>query len=372
MHKDFGLMHVRLQTWFPFNMRMCLNGRSWLARQMDAAGIGYTQRDNCFTRIDDVDAAQKLFDEQLSSNWPSLLNTLAVATSPAQSRLLTFHNQPLEYYWSVDQSEWATDIMFRNARSLALVYPILVRQGVLTLGAADVLRFLGKKLDGRLTAASATTDLKERPEGLRLKHSVDANSVKMYDKEQTVLRIETTINNPSDFKVYRGTESEPQKKKWRQLRKGVADLHRRAQVSHAANERYLSHLAKVECPQTVGQALAPLCRSITREGRKHRGLRPWSDDAALLAAVANGDHAINGFRNADIRQRLFGADGDQTTRRRRSGQISRRLALLRAHGLIRRVNKTRRWVLTEAGKLATTLIAAATNASAEQLVKIAA
>lgn len=371
MHEQFGLMHVRLQTWLPFNMRVCLNGRSWLARQMDFAGIEHVQRDNCFAHVSDVAAAQSLLDEQLKRNWPALLGKLAQQVSPVQRSLLSFAGEPLDYYWSVDQSEWATDVMFNDPAALALVYPKLVRQGVLTLGAADVLRFLGRKLDWRFKG-EACTDLKKRPEGVRLKHQVDANSVKMYDKQATVLRVETTINNPSRFKVYRGTEAEPQKKQWRQLRKGVADLHRRAEVSQACNERYLAHLAKVQCPRTVREALGPLGKSIVRNGRRFRGLRLMSDDAQLLEAVADGKFSINGFRNKDIRQKLFGADGDKRQTRKRSGQASRRLALLNAHGLIRRVPRTRRWMLTDEGKSVTTLLAAAANASASQLVNIAA
>jgi hypothetical protein len=48
MHEQFGMLHVRVQSWLPFSVDVCLNGRAWLARQMDSAGIGYDQRDNCF------------------------------------------------------------------------------------------------------------------------------------------------------------------------------------------------------------------------------------------------------------------------------------------------------------------------------------
>jgi len=239
------------------------------------------------------------------------------------------------------------------------------------LGASDVLRFLGKRLDHRF-AGSAGTSLKWRPEGLRLKHQVDGNSVKMYDKQQTVLRVETTLNDPSRFKVYRGTEAQPGKMRWRKLRKGIADLHRRAEVSQACNDRYLSHLARVECPGTVGETLMPLSRPITRDGRRHRGLRLLGEDARLLEAVAGGEFAVNGFTNADIRQKLFGADGEKAPTRRRSGQISRRLSLLRAHGLIRRIPGRRRWLLSERGKSVTTLLAATAGASAPDLMQMAA
>jgi hypothetical protein len=372
MHEQFGLMHVRLQTWLPFNMRVCLNGRSWLGRQMDRVGMRYVQKDNCFARVDDAAAAQVLLENQLKTDWPGLLDSLAQKAFPSQQRLLRWAGEPMDYYWSVDQSEWATDVMFKDAASLALVYPKLIRQGVLTLGASDVLKFLGKNLDGRFTAGSVSTDLKRRPEGVRLKHQVHGNSVKMYDKQETVLRVETTINDPSRFRVYRGTEAEPKNQKWRELRKGVADIHRRAQVSQACNERYLSHLAQAECPRTVREALMPLGKAITRDGRRYRGLRLLAEDAPLLEAVARGEFAINGFRNADIRQALFGADSDPTLSRRRAGQVSRRLAMLRAHGLIRRVPRTRRWQLTEEGKRVTTLLSAAAGASAPDLIKLAA
>lgn len=373
MHDQLGLMHVRVQTWLPFNVRICINGSSWLARQMDRAGVEYVQKDNCFTHVSDVAAAQHLLEEQLKTNWPNLLAGLASQAVPGQEQLLRFDGQPLEHYWSADQSEWASDVMFKDAASLARVYPMLVRQGVLTLGATDVLKFLGKNLDARFTKGLATTDLKQRPEGVRLKHQVDANSVKMYDKQQTVLRVETTINDPSRFKVFRGTEAEPDRKQWRGLRKGVADMHRRAHVSQACNERYVAHLAKAQCPQTISELLTPLGKAITRDGRRHRGLRLMADDdAQLLKAVANGRFAINGFRNGDIRQALFGTDTDKHQTRQRSGQISRRLALLRAHGLIRKVPRTRRWMLSDLGQRVTTLLSAAANASAPELLKMAA
>jgi hypothetical protein len=69
MHPSFGLMHVRVQSWFPFTVDICLNGREWLARQLDQLSIPYQQRDNCFMRVTDPLRAQLLLDQQLSTNW---------------------------------------------------------------------------------------------------------------------------------------------------------------------------------------------------------------------------------------------------------------------------------------------------------------
>jgi hypothetical protein len=48
VHPIFGFLNARIQTWFPFSIQICLNGREWLARQMQAAGLDYLQQDNCF------------------------------------------------------------------------------------------------------------------------------------------------------------------------------------------------------------------------------------------------------------------------------------------------------------------------------------
>jgi len=45
---EFGRMHARIQTWFPFCIYVCLNGREWLSRRMDKAGVRYFRQDNCF------------------------------------------------------------------------------------------------------------------------------------------------------------------------------------------------------------------------------------------------------------------------------------------------------------------------------------
>src|SRR4051812_32194212 len=192
---DVGLMHVRVQTWLPLGLRVCLNGREWLARQMDAAGVGYDRRDNCFARVSDVARAQALLDEQLTTDWPGLLGRVAGAASPAHAALFGPASAvPVDPYWSADQTEWATDVMFRSPAALAGVYPRLVRHGMLGLSCPDVMRFLGRKVpahggpNGHF-AGEAVTDLKARPEGVRLKHRAGGNSVKVYDKQGTVLRV---------------------------------------------------------------------------------------------------------------------------------------------------------------------------------------
>jgi hypothetical protein len=222
---------------------------------------------------------------------------------------------------------------------------------------------------GRLQSSWTT-----RHEGSRVKHQLNRNSVKMYDKQASVLRVETTINDARDMRVYRAPETNPNgPKAWLGLRKAVADLHRRAEISQASNERYLEALASVEGGEPLEQMVAKLCRRVTWQGRHVRALRPFEpDDARLLAAVTRGEFAINGFRNRDLRELLYEPSPHPVETKRQAAKVTRQLRMLRAHGLIQKVPKTQRYVLTDDGRAALTAIQAAKQANTEQLTKLAA
>ena len=373
----FGFMHVRVQSWMPMVMHICINGREWLARRMDEAGMKYQRVDNCFLQLSDPEAAQKLFDGMLRTNWPRELNRLAKAANPASERILANCRQ--DYYWSVEESEWASDVMFKSPALLKEVYPNLVRHGMLGLGSRDVLRFLGRKPHQNLQA-EVSTDLRRRVEGLRIKHRVATNSIKMYDKQGSVLRVETTINKPRDMKVYRPKEGDEKgEKDWRYLRKGVADTYRRAQICQAANERYLDAMAAVDDPTPLGKLVDDLCRPVKYKGpkakksRQVRALNPLAkEDATLLEAVSRGEFTLTGFRNKDIRALLFtGKARDPRDSRRRSGAVTRKLRLLRAHGLIRKMPRTSRYIISDQGRVQITALLAARAANTAKLAAAA-
>lgn len=367
---QFGLLHARVQSWLPFNIHVCLNGRERLARQMDAAGLRYRQRDNCFVDISDFEQAQALLDAQVRFDWSTWLGQLARRVQPAHTAL--FGGKPIDYYWSVDESEWATDIVFRSPKHLAPLYPSLVRHGIETLSSRDVLRYLGRQQPEHCRTAEVIGSYAVRPEGTRVKHWVNHNAIKMYDKEQSILRVETVINNVNDFKVYRTAEGDQQgAKAWRKLRKGVVDLPRRAEVSQAANERYVEGLTPVEAKTPVGELAADVCRRVTWKGRPARALNPLADaDARLLEAVMHGEFAINGFRNRDLRPLLLGGKtADAAERKRQMAAVTRQLRLLRAHRLIQKVAHTHRYVLSHHGRHVITALLALRHADTGQLLQ---
>lgn len=371
-HARFGFMHARLQTWFPFDLRVCLNGREWLCRDLDRLEIGYRRRENCLVQVESVPRTQRLLDRQLRTDWSGTLDEIAGLVHPLRTQIM--QAWPVNYYWSLAESEWATDVMFRSPSHLAELYPHLVQHAMSSFGACDVMRFLGRKVpttgvNGNFRG-EVVSDLKTRPEGMRVKHRVGSNSIKMYDKQGSVLRVETTINDPGDFKVYRPKEGEEEgPKDWRQLRKGVADVHRRAEVSQAANERYLDGMAAASETTPLAELIEPLCRRVKFGERYVRGLNPFAaDDGALLAAVNRGEFTLNGFRNRDLQSLLYkNSPRDDAERRRRSSVVTRQLRMLRAHGLIKKVPKTHRYQVTERGRLAITALLAARQADTIKL-----
>lgn len=368
VHRELGLLHLRLQTWFPFLVHVGLNGREWLCRQLERAGVGYRRADNCLPSIDDCVRAQALLDAQAKARWPELLDPLVTRFHPQHQRL---HDLlPVDYYWTVAQSEYATDVMFRDRAALQAVYPRLVHHSITHLGTSDVLRFLARARPGESEVQSSRLT---REEGTRLKHWVDHNSLKLYDKG-SVLRAETTLNHPEAFKVWRASERDPRgPKAWRALRRSVADLPRRAEVSRAATDRYFGALAAVQHGEPLGASVAAVCRPVVRKGRGHRALNPFNaDDAALLTVVNHADFTQRGLRNRDVRARLYPHPPAELTPRQLASRVSRQLALLRAHGLIARVAKTHRYLVTKKGRTVITALLAAARANVAQLAQLAA
>jgi len=132
---------------------------------------------------------------------------------------------------------------------------------------------LGKRLNATgdvpgTFQGEVVSDLRQRPEGVRIKHKLNWNSVELYDKEGSVLRVETTINRPQDFKVWRLREGVPDDTPaWRPMRQGIADLQRRAKVSQAANERYLDALAAIDTNAPLGDLTKRLAVPAVLSGR---------------------------------------------------------------------------------------------------------
>lgn len=357
--EEFGFSGASIQTWFPFEIKVFLNGREWLARKLNKAGIAYIKRDNCFTSIENMVRAQELMNEQLALNWRTTMEKIAYRLNPALDKI--FGKFKIPYYWTIFESEWATDIMFKSSRSLASIYPQLVRGAMSTFSSPDVMRFLGGKTFHGNFKGEIVSDYKKRPEGIRVRHRINKNGLKMYDKNGRVLRLETTLNNPRDFRVYHSKPKESQlrhkdekkKPKWRKMNKGISDIYHRVQASQASNERYIEALSGLDTDIPIKDLVEPICLPVKWKGKRVRDMRPWKkEDVELLLAIRRGEFCTNGFLNKNLVQILYPEIDEFSTEKERKKTAARctgKIRLLRAHGLIRKKPNSYRYVVSKKG-----------------------
>jgi hypothetical protein len=355
MDAEFGLVHVKLQTWLPLTCQVYVNGHSWLERQLQKHRIAYQAVDNALVDIEDTAAAQRVADSLQRQKWIRRLSRWAGQVNPLLTDLLRWSDgESFEYYWVTDQAEYATDVLFRDRQALAGLYPALLEHATLAFGSEDVLRFLGRKLLPAF-AGEVQTERKRLPvsgqprrvEAVRIKHVMKTNRLKMYDKAGRVLRIETVINDPTQFRVRRWQTDRHGARHltWLPLRKGVAWLWRYAEVSYGANRRYLEALAQVEDRSSAQRLVDRVCRPARWGQRRRRALHPLSaEDQALFRAVLRGEHHIHGLRHRDLARRLYPEMcSDPSERRRQSARVTRLIQLLRAHRILSKVPRSRRY-----------------------------
>jgi hypothetical protein len=347
LDSQLGLIHVRIQTWAPFTLQVYVNGHDWLAQQMARLGLGFVQQHNAFTQLDEPAKAQRQADRFARLDWAKLLNRYALKVNPLLREDLACYR----IRWVVDQAEFATDLLFQNPAALTGLYQKLLQFATVTFTPKDILGFLGRKWDRRFDGDLQTDVKTDRLVGTRIKHRMTKNWLKMYDKFGRILRVETVINRPQEFSVYRtryhrdGRTSQG----WFPMNKDVGSLIHYQEQALACNRRYLDALAVVDDPAPAYRELRELTEPKKVAGRSSAGFNPArSDDLRLFAAVLDGDHIARGFRNRDLRLTLFGTDTKDALRC--SAAVGRLLKRLHVRHLVGKIPHTRRWRLTERGR----------------------
>jgi len=373
---EYGFMNIRLQTWFPYHIQMCLNGREWLRRSLEREGIDFLVHGNKFFHMADYQKAQQLLDQQLDTRFTDMLDGFTQRIFPGMQDILGPH---LSYYWTLWQSEWATDLIFDTPASLSSIMDSLLRHAHITGTSTRVLRYLDRPVtkSGRPhakamdTVMSRITDFND---GIRLRHWVDKNSVKIYN-EQNVLRVETTINDPGKFKVFRHKQGQDENEPKQRLpmRKGVMDTPLRASISQDVNNRFMDDLATMQEKTPVRDLMNDLTAHKMKNSHRFRGLDPVGKDQELLLTLSDPAFMISGLTNKMLRERLSDTSfGSGRTDKQLSAKISRHLRLLRVHGIIKKVPKQNRYQVTLKGKRLTNALSALLAASTENLLKMAA
>jgi hypothetical protein len=335
--EDLGLCHVRVPTWLPCRLQICFNGHNWLAGQLRKLGIPYRMVDNAFSELGDWQRAQRICNGWEAKRIHAQLDQFARRCCPI------YRDFASGYHWSVDQCEYATDVVFRKQADLQAIYGNLTRTAIHTVKPDNIATFLGRKLSIQFEGEMGNR-FNIRIEGTRIKHTMGPVSIKLYDKFGLILRIETTVNDLTFFKHYREVEHRDGSKetKWASMQKTIYSLPALRELLEAANRRYLEFLSAIEDPRAGRNKLDKLSQPVEQEGRRYAGFNLFDpDDESLLCSIVRGEFNISGLQNKSLRRHLHEYN---------SGQVSRLLKRLRTHGLIKKVGHTYKYYVTAFGK----------------------
>jgi hypothetical protein len=340
---ELGLCYLRVPTWCPFRLQFYCNGHSWLAQQLKQHGIEFQCVDNAFVTLADFDRANELAAHLDIPALHAKLDELARRYCPVVE---TLH---MTYKWSIMQAEFATDLVFKQPDDLRAFYPHLLETLIHAVKPADIATFLGRKLHGNYQGEMGNRLGNARCLGTRIKHTMGAVSIKLYDKFGLILRIEATVNDASFFKQYRQVNHRngQNSKQWAPMRKSVYSLPVLREYLLAANHRYLAFIAAVDTPEVGVQRLHQVSETKTENQHRYKGFNLLAeDDACLLRLLLHGEFCVVGVTNKALRQFLTGKN---------PGQISRLLKRLRVHGLIKKVGKYHKYYLTCLGRHVATM-----------------
>jgi hypothetical protein len=337
MDPQLGLCYIRVPTWCPFRLQFYFNGHNWLANQLKERGIAYEMLDNAFVHIADYALANQLAKEFDMEILHLRLDEVAHQYCPVVTEL------NLHYHWSIMQTEYATDLVFKAPEALQAFYPHLLETLTHAVKPADIATFLGRKLNGNYQGELGNR-FNKRWLGTRLKHQMGPLSIKLYDKFRFILRIETVVNNVSFFQHYRKVQHRDGSTttRWAPMKKTIHSLPALREVLLAANQRYLKFISAIATPEVGVAKLHQLAETKTENQHRHKGFNLFSEeDTCLFRTLLQGEFCISGFTNRQLRTYLSNWS---------ASQVTRLLKRLRVHGVIKKVGKRYKYYLTDFGR----------------------
>ncbi len=355
--EEFGWMFLKIQTWFPYNVQIYINGREYLSKILDKENIKYEMYNNSFSYVEDFDKAQKLangiLNKKISNSFDGLVSQINNHLPNIES--IFSHS----YYWCIDQCEFATDISFKSREGLSLFYKTLVETTYFTFSSEDIYSFFGRNVNHiqKFKTGEIVSDLRNRYQGYRIKFKINNNQIKMYDKGNN-LRIEVTINNPKDFKVLKTKENDEtgeviETKEWVPMGKSISNLYRYVEISKSITKRYIEALPEINRDEVPISEIEKVSSSIIVNDRKYTGFNILQRDTLkLLSIISSGEYLINGFSNKNIRNKYF----ETEITKKEINKLTRLLEKLKAHGIIKKVARKNKYYLTTNGRKITNSI----------------
>jgi hypothetical protein len=330
---EFGPAFIKVCAYFPYPIKVWVNGHEWAKRQAVKAGICFTELSNGFASCDDPAGLQAICDalgpdqiEAFFDHWCSLLPLPLIGSDRAAG-----------YWWelSMRQIEVSRTLVFDAPRRARGFIEALISDN-LDLGRPDNVEIVfGRRIRSgrqRATRGAFMTTIGRDVTGVSLNIYYKHSRMKQYLKDGRAFRIETVINSPTDLGIARRLHH-------------LTELHTAAR---AINTRVLDAERVGQGTVLASPAFARVAQpTITDGGRRAPALR-FGDPRvqALAGALCATLFAATGFTHKSLRARVARLLGDHTYS---SGQMSYDLRRLHLKGLIERIPGTNTYHLTPDG-----------------------
>ena len=330
LDKEFGPFFIKFCSYFPYSAKLCLNGHEYAKAQLAQRRIGFESPDNAVLACDDPQALQRICDglshQKINALLRRWLARLPHPFTPADRRA------GYRYQMSIMQAEFSLTQVLDRPLSGRIFFEQVIRNNI-DLGRPKNVQLIFDRRVQSNTPSTFRTRVITQGVIPSLWIDYKKSTIKQYFKQGRALRTETTVNHTRDFGIGRSIENLPS------LR----------QLAFPANRRLL-HVQQLDHDPTVGQdQFDELTQSAVINGQRVSGLK-FADTTvlAVLTALLIFRLLPRGFSNRDLRdhvaQLLTRSPGEFTP-----GQMTYQLRRLRLKGLIRRLDKTHRYEVTNAG-----------------------
>lgn len=330
LDRDFGPLFIKICSYFPYSIKVCLNGHEWLKRQLAQRRLSFEALDNGILKAASPGKVQGIA-RQLNPTRIRAVFHKWLSRLPQAYRSKDFR-AGYRYDLSILQAEFALTQVLDRPRTGRVLFEEIIREN-LDLGRPDRVQLIFSRRVSSRTPRSFRTRVITRGVIPSLRVQYKHSGIKQYYKEDRALRTETTINDTRDFGIG----------------KRLHNLPALRQVGFQANRRLLDvQMTSHDC--TVGhETLESLNQPVTWKGQRASALKLGdSRITAVLQALTLFSLGPSGFTNRNLREhvaQLLGLDPAQY----KPGRMTYELRRLRLHGLIQRIPRTHRYRVTERG-----------------------
>lgn len=323
--KDLGLCYLKISSYLPFVCEFYMNGHNYLKQQFDLYQADYKMQDNSFIAVSDLDLLEKLVKEFQPSialnridHWMNIFFRFDKGRNHTCSKLL-------KHQWYCYQTEISTNIIFKSPKFAKGLFQRVLQKHH-TIGLPDRLT----EIFG-LSKPYHTSKTVQHTYSVQacIKHWLEKNSIKGYNKGDCLLRVETTINNPGLPGL--------------KLKKPACNLQAYYWYGLGCNSRYLTTLLDVDIQSLSTQTHQKYQQVVvTKTGKKVAApdLRNV-EQLALLEVLLNSNNYAFGFRNRDLRVKLG--------KSWKTAKVAYEMRKLRERGAIKKKQNTHYYQLTQEG-----------------------